>query len=84
MANQLNLNLAQEWESWKTPEAKDVQPAPKPGEQAPVNENFKLKTDKPTLIVFLRHCGCPCTSCLSDIYIASLNHHLRLLPLKIS
>ncbi|ETS83379.1 hypothetical protein PFICI_05255 [Pestalotiopsis fici W106-1] len=59
MANQLNLNLAQEWESWKTPETKDVQPAPKPGEKAPVNENFTLKTDKPTLIVFLRHCGCP-------------------------
>ncbi|KAK6072079.1 hypothetical protein SCUP234_09349 [Seiridium cupressi] len=53
------MSLAQEWESWKTPAAKEVQAAPKTGEKAPVNENFKLRTDKPTLIVFLRHCGCP-------------------------
>ncbi|KAI4603565.1 hypothetical protein KJ359_003381 [Pestalotiopsis sp. 9143b] len=59
LSDEQKMSLAQEWESWKTPEAKEVQPVPKTGEQAPVVENFKLKTDKPTLIVFLRHCGCP-------------------------
>ncbi|KAI0127714.1 hypothetical protein BJ170DRAFT_626474 [Xylariales sp. AK1849] len=53
------MSAAQEWESWKTPAAKEVQPAPKPGDKAPVNANLTLPTDKPTLIVFLRHCGCP-------------------------
>lgn len=58
------MSLAQEWESWKTPTAKEVKAAPKPGEKAPVNENFHFKTDKPTLVVFMRHCGCPCKSAL--------------------
>ncbi|ORY69816.1 uncharacterized protein BCR38DRAFT_93282 [Pseudomassariella vexata] len=51
--------LAQEWESFKTPPARDVQPPPKVGDQAPVHPNLPLPADKPTLIVFLRHCGCP-------------------------
>ncbi|KAI1842299.1 hypothetical protein JX265_009716 [Neoarthrinium moseri] len=53
------MSAAQEWDSWKTPPPKDVKPAPKAGEKAPVNENLTLPSDKPTLIVFLRHCGCP-------------------------
>lgn len=60
------MSLAQEWESFKTPAALDVKPLPKVGEPAPVHENLKLPTDKPTLIVFLRHCGCPCKSPVSN------------------
>ncbi|KAI6091952.1 hypothetical protein F4821DRAFT_225918 [Hypoxylon rubiginosum] len=52
-------SLNQEWESFKTPPAKDVQPVPKVGEKAPVHPNLILPSDKPTVIVFLRHCGCP-------------------------
>ncbi|KAH7038054.1 uncharacterized protein B0I36DRAFT_315400 [Microdochium trichocladiopsis] len=57
--DQQQSNMAQELESWKTPAAKDVAVAPKPGDAAPENPNLKLPTDKPTIIVFLRHCGCP-------------------------
>ncbi|KAH8653463.1 hypothetical protein BX600DRAFT_470925 [Xylariales sp. PMI_506] len=53
------MSLAQEWESFKTPPAKDVQPAPKPGEKAPAHPSMPLPRDKPTILVFLRHCGCP-------------------------
>ncbi|KAI1494778.1 hypothetical protein F5X96DRAFT_615341 [Biscogniauxia mediterranea] len=53
------MSLVQEWESFKTPPVKEVQPVPQVGSPAPVNENLKLPSDKPTLIVFLRHCGCP-------------------------
>ncbi|KAH6661122.1 hypothetical protein BKA67DRAFT_550237 [Truncatella angustata] len=53
------MSVAQELESWRTPAAKTVKAAPKPGERAPVNDSFQFKTDKPTLVVFLRHCGCP-------------------------
>lgn len=56
------LTLAQEWESWKTPPPppREVGPVPKVGSKAPTNPNLELPKNKPTLIVFLRHCGCPC------------------------
>ncbi|KAI0480502.1 hypothetical protein GGR56DRAFT_671607 [Xylariaceae sp. FL0804] len=53
------MSLAQEWESFKAPPAKQVTPPPEVGARAPVNEGLQLPTDKPTVIVFLRHCGCP-------------------------
>ncbi|KAI2626646.1 hypothetical protein GGR54DRAFT_591753 [Hypoxylon sp. NC1633] len=52
-------SLSQEWESFKAPPAKDVAPLPKVGEKAPTHPNLTLPSDKPTIIVFLRHCGCP-------------------------
>ncbi|KAI1772441.1 hypothetical protein F4818DRAFT_425911 [Hypoxylon cercidicola] len=52
-------SLNQELESFKTPPAKEVAPVPKIGEKAPVHPNLALPSDKPTVIVFLRHCGCP-------------------------
>ncbi|KAI1337769.1 hypothetical protein F5Y15DRAFT_417561 [Xylariaceae sp. FL0016] len=53
------MSFAQEWESFKTPPKKDVAAVPEVGQKAPVNENLKLPKDKPTILVFLRHCGCP-------------------------
>jgi peroxiredoxin len=50
----------QEIESFKTPEQKDVAPLPKVGSKAP--EGSSLLDDlkgRPTVILFLRHCGCP-------------------------
>lgn len=51
-----------EWESLKTPPQKDVQPVPEEGSKAPYSSKISLPNGKPTLIVFLRHCGCPCKS----------------------
>ncbi|KAI1326002.1 hypothetical protein F5Y16DRAFT_400722 [Xylariaceae sp. FL0255] len=53
------MSVAQEWDSFKTPSKKDVQPAPEVGQKAPTHANLTLPTDKPTIIAFLRHCGCP-------------------------
>ena len=49
-----------EFESWKTPEAKEVTPAPKVGTKAPSSDKLLLPDGRLTLVVFLRHCGCPC------------------------
>ncbi|KAI0841705.1 hypothetical protein F5Y06DRAFT_197811 [Hypoxylon sp. FL0890] len=49
----------QEVDSSKTHFTKDVPPAPQVGAKAPVHPNLAFPTDKPTIIVFLRHCGCP-------------------------
>ncbi|KAI1200480.1 hypothetical protein F5X97DRAFT_321453 [Nemania serpens] len=53
------MSLAQEWESLKTPSKKEVKPPPEVGTKAPTHANLTLPTDKPTIIAFLRHCGCP-------------------------
>ncbi|KAI1176321.1 hypothetical protein F4777DRAFT_547152 [Nemania sp. FL0916] len=53
------MSLAQEWDSLKAPPKKDVQPAPQVGAKAPTHPSLTLPTDKPTIIAFLRHCGCP-------------------------
>ncbi|KAI1384649.1 uncharacterized protein F4822DRAFT_433192 [Hypoxylon trugodes] len=52
-------SITQEIESFKTPTAKELSPVPKVGDKAPVHPNLDLPIDKPTIIVFLRHCGCP-------------------------
>jgi len=45
--------------SFRTPPKKDVSPVPQVGSKAPTSELLPLPRDKPTLILFLRHCGCP-------------------------
>ncbi|KAI0014134.1 hypothetical protein F4779DRAFT_560838 [Xylariaceae sp. FL0662B] len=52
-------SVNQEAESAKAPPTKEVAPVPAVGSKAPVNPNLELPSDKPTIIVFLRHCGCP-------------------------
>ncbi|KAL7626929.1 hypothetical protein AAE478_003703 [Parahypoxylon ruwenzoriense] len=42
-----------------SPPAKEIPLVPKVGTKAPVHPNLDLPSDKPTVIVFLRHCGCP-------------------------
>lgn len=49
-----------EIESLKTPAVKDVAPAPKVGSPAPSTAQIPLPDGRKTLVVFLRHCGCPC------------------------
>ncbi|PQE05432.1 Thioredoxin-like fold protein [Rutstroemia sp. NJR-2017a BVV2] len=55
------MTLQQEFNSWLTPTAVDVQPAPEIGSKAPSSERltFPHPDGKPTIITFLRHCGCP-------------------------
>lgn len=51
-----------EIESLKSPEKKEVAGVPKVGAAAPSSDEIPLPDGKPTVIVFLRHCGCPCKS----------------------
>ncbi|KAI1264073.1 hypothetical protein F5Y18DRAFT_95262 [Xylariaceae sp. FL1019] len=53
------MSFAQELDSLRTPPKKDVKPVPEAGTPAPKHPNLELPTDKATIIVFLRHCGCP-------------------------
>ncbi|OAA54423.1 Thioredoxin-like fold protein [Cordyceps fumosorosea ARSEF 2679] len=48
-----------EIESLKTPEKKEIAEVPKVGAAAPSSNRIPLPDGKPTVIVFLRHCGCP-------------------------
>ncbi|KAI5460066.1 hypothetical protein BGZ63DRAFT_360527 [Mariannaea sp. PMI_226] len=49
----------QGFETWKAPPAKEVAPLPTVGSKAPSSLQLPLPDGRPTLIVFLRHCGCP-------------------------
>ena len=48
-----------ELDSLKFIEHKDVQEAPKPGSKAPSSPVLPLPDGRKTIILFLRHCGCP-------------------------
>ncbi|KAG5942481.1 hypothetical protein E4U53_007245 [Claviceps sorghi] len=48
-----------EVESFKSPEAKSIANLPVVGETAPSTAKLPLPNGKNTLILFLRHCGCP-------------------------
>ncbi|KAI0971734.1 hypothetical protein F4678DRAFT_431710 [Xylaria arbuscula] len=53
------MSLAQEWESLKALPKKEIKSVPEIGAKAPTHPDLILPTDKPTIIAFLRHCGCP-------------------------
>lgn len=48
-----------ELESWKTPQTKDVASPVQVGSKAPSSPQLSLPDGKPTVVLFLRHCGCP-------------------------
>ncbi|KAF5019776.1 hypothetical protein F66182_8213 [Fusarium sp. NRRL 66182] len=54
-----NAGFWQELESWKTPAAKEVAPPVEVGSKAPWSQYLRLPDGRPTIVVFLRHCGCP-------------------------
>ncbi|OAR00347.1 hypothetical protein LLEC1_00311 [Akanthomyces lecanii] len=58
-APQRQSGLWAEIESLKSPEKKEVAEVPKIGVAAPSSDKIPLPDGKPTVIVFLRHCGCP-------------------------
>ncbi|KAJ2986215.1 hypothetical protein NUW58_g5134 [Xylaria curta] len=69
------MSFAQEWEAFKTPPRKEVKPAPEVGAKAPVHPNLLLPTDRPTIIAFLRHCGCPFAEKTFKALTKLSNHH---------
>lgn len=62
MAAELKDHFFKEVQSFKSPPPKEVAPLPVVGEPARQHADsvLQLPKDKPTIIVFLRHCGCPC------------------------
>jgi hypothetical protein len=72
----LRSAVAEELKSFKAPPQKEVAPVPKIGDQVPVSEKLSLPHDKPTVIVFLRHCGDPCKS--TYLNLASALHPRKL------
>lgn len=60
MALNLTSALQKELESFKTPPAKELSPVPQVGSIAPSPDKLPLPRKTPVIIVFLRHCGCPC------------------------
>lgn len=62
MTAELKDHFFKELQSLKSPAPRDVAPVPKVGDPAPTHHLLELPHDKPAIIVFLRHCGCPCKS----------------------
>lgn len=53
-------NFSNELQSMQTPEAKNVAEMLQNGSKAPSTSQLPLPDGRPTIVVFLRHCGCPC------------------------
>ncbi|KAJ4420874.1 hypothetical protein N0V82_004053 [Gnomoniopsis sp. IMI 355080] len=55
------MTARQELSSWLTPPKLDISSPPQIGQEAPMNDRLTLPNSagKPTVIAFLRHCGCP-------------------------
>jgi hypothetical protein len=59
-----NLTVPNSLKSWATPPPPPVEIAPVPilGTRAPGTNKLRLPVEdgRPSIVVFLRHCGCPC------------------------
>ncbi|KAK6391786.1 hypothetical protein LTR65_004280 [Meristemomyces frigidus] len=53
------MTLQQELTSWFAPSAPTAAEVPSIGSRAPTGTKLQLSSSKPTVIAFLRHCGCP-------------------------
>ena len=55
------MTWQQEFWSWMTPSYVKTAEPPAVGQKAPSTPKLTVPKDgKPTIIAFLRHCGCPC------------------------
>ncbi|EFY87504.1 hypothetical protein MAC_06481 [Metarhizium acridum CQMa 102] len=63
-----------EIESMKSPKPKDVAPEPKVGANAPTAPELVLPDGRKTLILFLRHCGCPLSEKQRDVHCIAVSH----------
>ena len=61
-----NLTVPNALKSWATPPPPPIEIAAAPvlGTRAPASNKLRLPAldGRPSVVVFLRHCGCPCTS----------------------
>jgi hypothetical protein len=57
----IKMTIFKELKSWSSPSYIEPATAPRVGDEAPSDPNLALPADngKPTIIAFLRHCGCP-------------------------
>ncbi|KAK1593772.1 uncharacterized protein LY79DRAFT_550895 [Colletotrichum navitas] len=55
------MSLTQELASWMSPKKLDLGSPPKVGDSAPSTDllEFPRADERPAVVVFLRHCGCP-------------------------
>ncbi|SMR63206.1 unnamed protein product [Zymoseptoria tritici ST99CH_3D1] len=53
------MTFQQEFSSWLTPSNPPPSPVPTPGSAAPSTHLLSISPSRPTIITFLRHCGCP-------------------------
>jgi hypothetical protein len=70
-----NLEVPKSWKSWATPPPPPLEVAAPPelGTKAPTSAKLRLPVGggRSTVVVFLRHCGCPCMSFpLSSVSLA--------------
>ncbi|KAJ9154799.1 Thioredoxin-like fold protein [Pleurostoma richardsiae] len=74
-----SLNIGQavqrEFKILKSPPAKEVAPLPQVGSPAPSSPKLQLPHDKPTIVVFLRHCGDPFAEKTFKVLTKLSNHH---------
>ncbi|OJJ76020.1 hypothetical protein ASPBRDRAFT_116045 [Aspergillus brasiliensis CBS 101740] len=72
------MSLSQEAASWFSPPAVQLSPSPQPGEKAPACPELPLpvnNNNRPTIISFLRHCGCPVAEAtFLELRTAAKNH----------
>ncbi|KUI58806.1 hypothetical protein VP1G_06094 [Cytospora mali] len=77
--------FTKEFQSFKSPPPKEVAPLPKVGEPAPTHDKLKPAPDKPTIIVFLRHCGCPfAEKAFRNLTAFSNKHHPQIHCIAVS
>lgn len=59
-----NLSVPKSWQSWATPAPAPIEVAAPPviGTKAPGNSTLRVPGNdgRPSVVVFLRHAGCPC------------------------
>ncbi len=52
----------------------EVVPVPQIGDRAPtLGKTIQFPHEKPVVVVFLRHCGCPCKSCHLSLFWYLMN-----------
>lgn len=65
MSADIQSTVSKELKTFQTPPSKPVAEVPAVDHAAPVSDRIPFPHPKPTVVVFLRHCGCPCKCHLS-------------------
>lgn len=75
--NVSTMAFQEEVPSVKTPALQDIQPVPVVGTKAPRSSQIPIPNPngKPTIITFLRKCGCPCKSVHRSPFLTSPHKH---------